>query len=597
MRFAKAGGLPSRPGVARADEPSADQRTRSCATELVCPDCGTRAPLADTAFRCPSCDKGLDIEYDYERARGRIAELRPAEPAAQHLALRGAAADRRAAAPPSGSGQFSGLTPLIRAERLGAELGLRNLYIKDDSTNRPSLSYKDRVVAMAVARALELGCSEIGCVSTGNVGTATASLGGQGRPQALRLLPGQPRAGQGARLPRARRRGLPARRQLRRGQPRLPRAGAKRAACSSPTSPCARSTRRGRRRSPSRSSSSSTGASPDHIVMPAAGGTLSSRVHKGLNELEIVGLARDRARPSSTSASRAGCSPIAKAIVENSGEIVPQVPETLAPSRWRSARPATARSSSTPSAAAAARPPPRPTARSSTAMELLAATEGVLTEPAGGTTVAATMKLAQQGVIGPDDTVVVVISGNGLKTLSEQPVRPWPEHGPLQRRRRWRKSSTTSATTASAHGADPGKPRFTYANVISTLALFLALRVRRYLRPGPGPIAAASGSEPCEVERLRHPLRDPEHPDARPRNRLSRGGLEPSRCDSHRLVCQTEPSIRRRHFSAPCTRAIRSSSRTPGTPARQRSWRGSGSRRWRAPAPASPSPSAAPTAA
>ena len=73
-------------------------------------------------------------------------------------------------------GVFSGQTPLIRAERLGAELGLRNLYLKDDSTNRPSLSYKDRVVAMAVARALELGCTEIGCVSTGNVGTATAAL-------------------------------------------------------------------------------------------------------------------------------------------------------------------------------------------------------------------------------------------------------------------------------------------------------------------------------------------------------------------------------------------------------------------------------------
>jgi threonine synthase len=63
-------------------------------------------------------------------------------------------------------------------------------------------------------------------------------------------------------------------------------------------------------------------------------------------------------------------------------------------------------------------------------MELLAATEGVLTEPAGGTTLAATMKLAQRGVIDPADTVVVVISGNGLKTLSEQPVRPWPENVP-----------------------------------------------------------------------------------------------------------------------------------------------------------------------
>ena len=67
-------------------------------------------------------------------------------------------------------------------------------------------------------------------------------------------------------------------------------------------------------------------------------------------------------------------------------------------------------------------------------MELLAATEGVLTEPAGGTTLAATMKLAQQGVLDRDETIVVVISGNGLKTLSEQPIRPWPENVPCNPR-------------------------------------------------------------------------------------------------------------------------------------------------------------------
>src|SRR5207302_425783 len=68
-------------------------------------------------------------------------------------------------------GEFSGYTPLIRAERLGAELGIANLYIKDDSSQRPSFSYKDRVVSMSIARLLEKGKSEIGCVSTGNVGT------------------------------------------------------------------------------------------------------------------------------------------------------------------------------------------------------------------------------------------------------------------------------------------------------------------------------------------------------------------------------------------------------------------------------------------
>src|SRR5690349_13507592 len=118
---------------------SADQRTRSCAKELVCPDCGTRAPLSDKAFRCPSCDTGFDIEYDYDRARAMIAEVGPeARPLniwryEELLPITDLDASRRV-------GAFSGLTPLIRADRLGAELGLGNLYIKDDSTNRPSLS-------------------------------------------------------------------------------------------------------------------------------------------------------------------------------------------------------------------------------------------------------------------------------------------------------------------------------------------------------------------------------------------------------------------------------------------------------------------------
>ena len=159
---------------------SADQRTRSCATELVCHDCGLRLPLLDTTFRCLGCGQGLDIDYDYELAKARIAERgigdRPAEARELNiwrfeelLPIVDARAQARV-------GRYSGRTPLIHADRLGAELGLRKLYLKDDSTQRPSLSYKDRVVSMAVARLLELGKPEIGCVSTGNVGTAVASL-------------------------------------------------------------------------------------------------------------------------------------------------------------------------------------------------------------------------------------------------------------------------------------------------------------------------------------------------------------------------------------------------------------------------------------
>jgi threonine synthase len=404
--------------------PAADQRTRSCATELVCPDCGHRAPLSDTAFRCPECDKGFDIAYDYELARERVAEV-GAEQRPQNIwryeellpILDRAAAGR--------VGAFAGQTPLIRADRLGAELGLGNLYIKDDSTNRPSLSYKDRVVSLAVARALELGCKEIGCVSTGNVGTATASLGAKAGLKPYIFYP--------ANLERAKARSCRALGaevcQLDGNYDQANQAC--RALAEASGLQFANITLR-----PFYAEGAKTLAfevveqlgwnSPDHIVMPAAGGTLSSRVHKGLNELDEVGLA-ETAGTRLHIGQPAGCSPISTAITENSEEIVPQVPETLAQSLAIGAPgdgPLVVDAVRSRGGSAAA----VPDGEIISAMELLAATEGVLTEPAGGTTLAATMKLAQRGVIGREDSVVVVISGNGLKTLSEQPVRPWPEN-------------------------------------------------------------------------------------------------------------------------------------------------------------------------
>lgn len=401
-------------------------RTNSCATELVCRGCGHRTSLTDTAFRCPGCDTGLDVEYDYERAKASIAARSLAErpwnvwrfeellPITSRMA-----ADRVA--------QFAGQTPLIRAERLGAELGLRNLYVKDDSTNRPSLSYKDRVVGMAVARAVELGATEIGCVSTGNVGTATASLGAAAGLKPYVFYP--------ANLERAKARGVRALgAQVCQVDGNYDEANR---ACRELTEatgiPFANISLR-----PFYAEGAKTLAyelveslgwrSPDHVVMPAAGGTLSSRVHKGLLEFETLGLAETAATKLHVG-QPTGCSPIAKTIVEGAPEIVPQQPETLAHSLaigqpGDGALVVDAVRSRGGSAAAV------PDGEILEAMELLATTEGVLTEPAGGTTVAATMKLAQRGKIAPDDVVVIVISGNGLKTLNEQPVKPWPEGVP-----------------------------------------------------------------------------------------------------------------------------------------------------------------------
>jgi threonine synthase len=129
----------------------AGARTRSCATGLACHRCEDSYPLESTVFACPDCGKGLDVIYDYDLAASHFRDFPSSERPhniwhfEELLPILDAGAQARV-------GQHSGYTPLIRADRLGAELGLSNLYLKDDSSNRPSLSYKDRVVSMSVAR-------------------------------------------------------------------------------------------------------------------------------------------------------------------------------------------------------------------------------------------------------------------------------------------------------------------------------------------------------------------------------------------------------------------------------------------------------------
>jgi threonine synthase len=399
------------------------QRTRSCATGLVCHRCDNRYPLEQAIFACPDCNKGLDIVYDYERAAQHFRDV-PSSERPQNiwhfeelLPIVDASAQARV-------GQHSGYTPLIRADRLGAELGLSNLYIKDDSSNRPSLSYKDRVVSMSVARLLERGGSEIGCVSTGNVGTAVASLAAKAGVDAYVFYPN--------RLENTKARACMA-------------LGAKvcqvegnydeanrrcRELAEATGMDFANITLR-----PFYAEGAKTAAfeiveqldwqAPDHIITAAAGGTLSSRLHKGLIELQLLGLSETDptrihiAQPS-------GCNPIATAIVAEEAEIRAVTPETAAHSLAIGnpgdgylvidavlKRGGTGGFANDPEIFAG--------------IDLLAATEGLLTEPAGGTTIAVLEKLAASGRFAPDDTVVAIITGNGLKTLDDHPPKPWPD--------------------------------------------------------------------------------------------------------------------------------------------------------------------------
>ncbi len=398
------------------------RRTRSCATELVCRDCGYRTPLLDRAFKCPACGEGLDIDYDYERAKEVVAEHgltdRPRNVWRFEELMPITAADAQARV-----AQFAGMTPLIKADRLGAELGLRNLYLKDDSTNRPSLSYKDRVVGMAIARLLELGKDEVGCVSTGNVGTAVASLAAKAGAQAYVFYPGNMEKGK-AKACRA----LGAQVcQLDGNYDQANRACRELSLASGIE--FANITLR-----PFYAEGAKTVAfevveelgwvAPDHFVIPAAGGTLSSRVHKGLNELEMVGLA-ETAGTKINIAQADGCNPIATAILEG-GELEPQSPDTAVHSL------AIGAPGDGPLVIDAVRSRGGSAGTVSDAevfeaIDLLGGTEGILTEPAGGTTIASLGQLAAKGKIAPDETVVAIISGNGLKTIQDHPDKAWPE--------------------------------------------------------------------------------------------------------------------------------------------------------------------------
>jgi threonine synthase len=401
----------------------AKQRTRSCATGLVCHRCENSYPLESTVFSCPDCGKGLDIVYDYELAASHFREFPTAERPRNvwHFEELLPIVDARAQAL---VGQHSGYTPLIRADRLGAELGIANLYLKDDSSNRPSLSYKDRVVSMSVARLLERGKTEIGCVSTGNVGTAVASLAAKAGVAAYICYPNR-LEGTKARSCMA----LGAKVFQVEGNYDEANRRCKEVAAATGMD-FANITLR-----PFYAEGAKTAAfeiveqlgweAPDHILSPAAGGTLSSRMHKGLNELELLGLA-ETSRTAIHIAQPSGCNPIASAILAEEAEVVPVMPETAAHSLAIGApgdgylvidavhkRGGTAAFASDPEIFAG--------------IDLLAATEGLLTEPAGGTTIAVLEKLAAAGRFAAGDTVVALITGNGLKTLDEHPQKQWPD--------------------------------------------------------------------------------------------------------------------------------------------------------------------------
>jgi len=377
---------------------------------LRCRACGAPAATGPY-FVCSRCFGPLEATYDLAGVRSRLTR--------QVLEARPGTIWRFAELLPIETLPTAGLrvgsSPLTAAPRLAARLGLKHLWIKDDSRN-PTLSFKDRVVAVAAARAVEFGFTTLACASTGNL---SASVAAAATALGLRSVVFIPADLEAAKVAQARALGATV---VRVDGPyddvnRL---------CLELTDELEGWAVVNVNLRPYYAEGSKTLAyeiaqqlgwrTPDVVVAPLASGSLYTKLAKGFGELVEVGLI-DRAPVRFIGGQAAGCSPIAAAFAGDSDVIRPvERPDTIVRS-LAIGNPADGGFALRLARSSGGAIHALDDALTVDSMRLLAQTEGILTETAGGVTLAALRRAIEAGTVGPDDEVVVVITGNGLKTL------------------------------------------------------------------------------------------------------------------------------------------------------------------------------------
>ena len=374
---------------------------------LTCHECGASyEPQA--LWVCGSCLGPLEVTYRYDAIRAAISrELVESRPRSlwRYLELLPVEEPR--------TGFHSGFTPLVRASRLARELGVAELYIKDDSVNHPTFSYKDRVVSIAATKAVELGFPVFACASTGNLANSVSAHAARLGLRCYVFIPNdlEPAKILGAAI----------------YQPHVVAIEGNyddvNRLCTQIADRYGWGFANINLRSYYAEGAKTMGFEiveqlgwtyPDHVVSPVAGGTLLPRIYKGMRELREVGLASGTL-PKIHAAQPSGCAPVIRAL--DAGLDFPELvkPDTIAKS-LAIGNPADGFQvlkvvKETGGSGAMVSDP-----EILAAIELLASTEGIFTEPAGGTTLAATRRLIQSGVIKPTESVVVCITGNGFKT-------------------------------------------------------------------------------------------------------------------------------------------------------------------------------------
>ena len=384
----------------------------SCQTyELKCNECGRRygnRPLSG----CPECLAPLEICYDLERIQSRTPISRASIEAGPLNIWRYAAL---LPIPDGFQPEIPvGFTPLSRARNLGKRVGADNLYVKNDSFCFPTLSFKDRVVSVALANAQAFGFETVGCSSTGNLANSVAAQAARLGLKACILIPADLEPAKiantlvyGARLVRID------------GNydhvNRLSTLIADEYAWGFVNVNLRPYYAEGSKTQGYEIAEQLGWRLPDNVVCPMAGGSLIRKIRKAFNELIALGLVEDKP-VRFFGAQATGCSPIAHAVREGWDYIEPQKPNTIARSL------AIGNPADGPAAAKMIRSTGGWAEDVSdvevvSGMQELAETEGIFTETAGGVTTAVAARLYAQGRIKREETTVMCITGNGLKTI------------------------------------------------------------------------------------------------------------------------------------------------------------------------------------
>ncbi|WP_199245650.1 threonine synthase [[Phormidium] sp. ETS-05] len=387
-----------------------NQETLSSATffdALKCKECG--AEYEPKAIHvCEYCFGPLEVSYDYDALRHHVTrETIQAGPLSIWR--------YRPFLPVAGDNLIdvgTGMTPLVKAHRLARRLGIKNLYIKNDAVNMPSLSFKDRVVSVALTRARELGFTTVSCASTGNLANSTAAIAAKAGLDCCVFIPADLEAGKvlGTLVYG------PVVMAVEGNYDQVNRL------CSEVANTHGWGFVNINLRPYYSEGSKTLGYEvaeqlgwqlPDHVVAPLASGSLFTKIYKGFQEFIKVGLVEDKAVRFS-GAQAEGCSPIASAFREGRDFIKPVKPNTIAKS-IAIGNPADGVYAVDIAQKTNGNIESVTDPEIIEGIKLLAETEGIFTETAGGT-IAVLKKLVEAGKIDPDETTVVYITGNGLKT-------------------------------------------------------------------------------------------------------------------------------------------------------------------------------------